>query len=207
MPADLSEEVIGRRAVKIADAASQEQHQERLMRPAAGRGFVKSFEIRCFQSDHADGAEVAQLLPAFDERRRRHIDGKIRDWLSIGERRGAELPRIFQVNWFRKQDGRFLWPGFGENVRVLQWVFERCAGRASGRETPIGTMPRPRDLELWGLSLPAGDLETLLDVDVDGWLHEVPLIREYYAQFGVKPPAALGQELDRLEERLRAARG
>jgi phosphoenolpyruvate carboxykinase (GTP) len=128
-------------------------------------------------------------------------------WLAIGRRKGAQLPRIFYVNWFRKQDGRFLWPGFGENVRVLRWVFERCAGRASGRETPIGTMPRPHDLELWGLSLPAGDLETLLEVDAEGWLHEVPLIREYYAQFGMKVPAALVEELDQLEERLRGARG
>jgi len=126
-------------------------------------------------------------------------------WLAIGRSKGAKLPRIFYVNWFRKQDGRFLWPGFGENSRVLKWVFERCAGKAAGRETPIGTMPRPRDLELWGLTLPAGDLEALLSVDAEGWLHEIPLIREYYAQFGMKLPAALVHELDQLEERLRQA--
>jgi phosphoenolpyruvate carboxykinase (GTP) len=124
-------------------------------------------------------------------------------WLAIGRSKGAKLPRIFYVNWFRKQDGRFLWPGFGENSRVLKWVFERCAGTASGRETPIGIMPGVRDLELWGLTLPAGDLETLLSVDAEGWLHEIPLIREYYAQFGMRLPAELVHELDRLEERLR----
>jgi len=124
-------------------------------------------------------------------------------WFAIGASKGAKLPRIFYVNWFRKQDGRFLWPGFGENSRVLAWVFERCAGRASGRDTPIGTMPRPTDLDLFGLTLPAKDLDTLLSVDTAGWLREIPLIREYYAQFGMKLPPALAQELDKLEERLR----
>jgi phosphoenolpyruvate carboxykinase (GTP) len=125
-------------------------------------------------------------------------------WLAIGRAKGAQLPRIFYVNWFRKEGGRFLWPGFGENVRVLKWVFERCAGRAAGRETPIGTVPTPADLDLWGLDLPAGDLERLLAVDREGWLHEIPLIREYYAQFGVKLPSELAAELDRLERGLRS---
>jgi phosphoenolpyruvate carboxykinase (GTP) len=125
-------------------------------------------------------------------------------WLSIGRSKGGQLPRIFYVNWFRKEGGRFLWPGFGENVRVLKWVFERCAGRAAGRETPIGTVPTPADLDLWGLDLPAGALERLLEVDREGWLHEIPLIREYYAQFGVKLPSELAAELDRLERGLRA---
>src|SRR5512145_157870 len=87
-------------------------------------------------------------------------------WLSIGRTRGARLPRIFYVNWFRKDArGRFLWPGFGDNSRVLQWVFERCAGRASGRETPIGTLPTPGDLELFGLTLRDDALDELLRVD------------------------------------------
>ena len=72
-------------------------------------------------------------------------------WLTIGRRTGAKLPRIFYVNWFRKgADGKFLWPGFGDNSRVLKWVFERCAGKADGRETPIGTVPTPSDLDLVG---------------------------------------------------------
>jgi phosphoenolpyruvate carboxykinase (GTP) len=128
-------------------------------------------------------------------------------WLAIGRTRGARLPRIFYVNWFRKDaKGRFLWPGFGDNARVLQWVFERCAERASGRETPIGTLPTPNDLELFGLSLADDALEQLLCVDHEGWLHEIPLIREYYAQFGVKLPGELSEELDALERRLRADR-
>jgi phosphoenolpyruvate carboxykinase (GTP) len=127
-------------------------------------------------------------------------------WFAIGRRVGAKLPRVFYVNWFRKgENGRFLWPGFGENSRVLAWIFERCAGRAEGRETPIGTVPAPEHLELRGLELPKGDLDTLLAVDREGWLQEIPLIREYYAQFGVKLPAELSQELDQLEKRLRQA--
>ena len=105
----------------------------------------------------------------------------------------------------RKHDGRFLWPGFGENSRVLAWVFERCAGRAGGRDTAIGTIPAPSDLDLTGLSLDAASLDTLLGVDVEGWLAEIPLIREYYAQFGMKLPPELSHELDQLERRLREA--
>jgi phosphoenolpyruvate carboxykinase (GTP) len=128
-------------------------------------------------------------------------------WLTIGLRSGAKLPRIYYVNWFRKQDGKFLWPGFGENSRVLAWVFERCAGRAGGRETPIGTVPAPSDLELTGLALREEQLDTLLGVDVEGWLAEIPLIREYYAQFGMRLPAELSQQLEQLERRLRRAQG
>jgi phosphoenolpyruvate carboxykinase (GTP) len=128
-------------------------------------------------------------------------------WLRIGRTRGAQLPRLFYVNWFRKDaKGRFLWPGYGENARVLQWVFERCAGRSSGRETPIGTLPTPNDLELFGLSIDADALDELLRVDHEGWLHEIPLIREYYAQFGVRLPDELSEELDALERRLRQDR-
>ena len=129
-------------------------------------------------------------------------------WLEIGEREGGELPRIYYVNWFRKSsEGDFLWPGFGDNGRVLRWVFERCAGKAEGRETPIGTIPAPGELDLQGLALDADDIEELLAVDVEGWLAEIPLIREYYGQFGVKLPDALQSELDDLETRLRAQQG
>ena len=129
-------------------------------------------------------------------------------WLTIGRREGAKLPRLFCVNWFRKSDdGKFLWPGYGDNSRVLKWVFERCAGRAAGRETPIGTLPTPGDLELFGLSLEDDALDELLRVDHEGWLQEIPLIREYYAQFGVRLPDELPEELDALEARLRQDRG
>jgi phosphoenolpyruvate carboxykinase (GTP) len=125
-------------------------------------------------------------------------------WLAIGQSRGARLPRIFYVNWFRKGgDGRFLWPGFGDNSRVLAWVSERCAGRADGRDTAIGTLPAAADLELSGLALEGQHLDELLRVDHAGWLEEIPLIREFYAQFGVKLPSELSEELDLLERRLR----
>jgi phosphoenolpyruvate carboxykinase (GTP) len=126
-------------------------------------------------------------------------------WLAIGRTKGAQLPRIYYVNWFRKHDGRFLWPGFGENSRVLAWVFERCAGRAGGRETPIGIVPAPEDLEPSGLELGSEALDALLSVDAEGWLAEIPLIREYYEQFGMKLPPELSHQLEHLERRLRAA--
>jgi phosphoenolpyruvate carboxykinase (GTP) len=127
-------------------------------------------------------------------------------WLAIGERRGAKLPRIFSVNWFRKgADGSFLWPGFGENSRVLAWVFGRCAGKADGQETPIGVVPPPQALDLGVLDLAPAAVEELLRVDIESWLAEVPMIREYYAQFGAKLPKGLATELDELERRLRSA--
>jgi phosphoenolpyruvate carboxykinase (GTP) len=128
-------------------------------------------------------------------------------WLSIGEREGAQLPRIYYVNWFRKSSGGdFLWPGFGDNGRVLKWVFERCGGKADGQETPIGTIPADGELDLSGLALDRDDANELLTVDVDGWLAEIPLIRDYYEQFGVRLPAALSEELSQLEARLKESR-
>jgi len=127
-------------------------------------------------------------------------------WLEIGQREGAQLPRIFYVNWFRKgDDGSFLWPGFGENSRVLKWVFQRCAEKVSGVETPIGVLPGEGELDLEGLDLGAGALDTLTSVDVEGWLSEIPKIREFYAGFGDHMPEGLLAELDALEERLRKA--
>jgi phosphoenolpyruvate carboxykinase (GTP) len=127
-------------------------------------------------------------------------------WLAIGRRPGARLPRVFAVNWFRKgADGKFLWPGYGENSRVLKWVFERCADKANGVETPIGILPGPRDLDVAGLDLQEARLAELLRVDRDAWLAELPLVRAYYEQFGTKLPPELTAQLDRLEQRLRAA--
>jgi phosphoenolpyruvate carboxykinase (GTP) len=128
-------------------------------------------------------------------------------WLHIGQRAGARLPRLYTVNWFRKSaDGDFLWPGYGENSRVLKWIFERCEGTAKAVETPIGNLPAADELELGGLDIDPADLKVLLSVDHDGWLAEVPLIREYYARFGEKLPKELLAEVDGLEKRLRAAR-
>ncbi len=126
-------------------------------------------------------------------------------WLAIGERDGAQLPKIFYVNWFRKgEDGKFLWPGFSDNSRVLKWIFERCDGKAEAVETPIGLLPTKDALDLSGLELDEETLATLLGVDVEGWLAEIPLIEQYYAQFGDRMPAGLLEELEQLKQRLLA---
>ncbi|HEB88189.1 MAG TPA: phosphoenolpyruvate carboxykinase (GTP), partial [Deltaproteobacteria bacterium] len=127
-------------------------------------------------------------------------------WLEIGRREGARLPRIFYVNWFRKGDeGEFLWPGFGENSRVLKWIHDRCGEKVCGVETPIGVLPGRGELDLEGLEIGDAALETLTTVDVEGWLSEIPKIRDDYARFGKHMPAELVAELDKLEARLRAA--
>jgi phosphoenolpyruvate carboxykinase (GTP) len=125
-------------------------------------------------------------------------------YLKIGERKGAQLPRIYYVNWFRANDhGRFLWPGYGENSRVLKWVFERCDGKAHAVETPIGLLPQPADLDTKGMDIREEDLAQLLSVDIDGWLEEIPLIREHFAKFGNHLPEGLTRELEELDQRLR----
>jgi phosphoenolpyruvate carboxykinase (GTP) len=125
-------------------------------------------------------------------------------YLKIGSRRGAKLPKIYYVNWFRTDDnGKFLWPGYGENSRVLKWIFERCDGKVHAVDTPIGRLPEPADLDTTGLDLPAADIAKLLGVDVEGWLAEIPSIRGHFAMFGGHLPEGLNQEVDELEERLR----
>ena len=121
-------------------------------------------------------------------------------WLAIGKRDGADqLPKIFIVNWFRRdEDGRFLWPGYGENSRVLKWVFERVAGTAAAVETPIGHLPAPGSLDLDGLAVTPADLAAILAVDADGWRTAVPQIEAHYAQFGDKLPKELAGQLARL---------
>ncbi|HLI15603.1 MAG TPA: phosphoenolpyruvate carboxykinase (GTP) [Acidimicrobiales bacterium] len=128
-------------------------------------------------------------------------------WLSFAQRVDpAKLPRIFYVNWFRRgSDGRFLWPGFGDNARVLEWVFERCAGRAEAVETPIGLVPAPGALDTRGLALGEAALAELLRVDRDEWLAELPAIAEHFATFGDRLPPALEHELEALRVRLEAA--
>jgi phosphoenolpyruvate carboxykinase (GTP) len=135
-----------------------------------------------------------------------HMADYWRHWLTMGARPGARMPRVYYVNWFRKDaDGRFLWPGFGENSRVLAWIFRRGEGTAEAVETEIGNLPTESSLELDGLDLSADSVRALLGVDVDGWLREVDLMRAHYARFGDRLPPQLRQELDGLEARLRAA--
>jgi phosphoenolpyruvate carboxykinase (GTP) len=125
-------------------------------------------------------------------------------WLGMEKATDPDkLPKIFFVNWFRRDDdGRFLWPGFGENSRVLKWVFERVNGTADAIDTPIGKLPTKEALDLDGLEIDDADLDTILSVDVDGWKAAIPQIREHYARFGDKLPAALNVEVDSLEAKL-----
>jgi phosphoenolpyruvate carboxykinase (GTP) len=129
-----------------------------------------------------------------------------RHWLEIGRRADADkLPRIFYVNWFRKDDdGRFLWPGFGENSRVLEWIFRRCAGDAGARETAIGLVPTPGDVYTDGLDIPAENLEKVLSVDLDALREQLPQVTEHLARFGDDLPDELHAQLEALERRLGA---
>ncbi len=127
-------------------------------------------------------------------------------WLAIGTRPGAKLPKIYYVNWFRRgEDGKFLWPGYGENSRVLKWIFERCSGKIQAKDTPIGRMPNPSDLDVAGLDMPAAKVAQLLSVDAADWTAEVPLIKEHFAKFGSRLPQGLHEEVAKLEARLKAA--
>ena len=125
-------------------------------------------------------------------------------WLAVGKHSSeAALPKIFFVNWFRRDDnGRFLWPGYGENSRVLKWVFERVAGLTDAVDTPIGMLPAPGSLDTTGLGVANDDLDTLLSVDVDGWKAAIPQIRAHYAQFGDHLPDRLTAALDELDAKL-----
>ncbi|MBS0590489.1 MAG: phosphoenolpyruvate carboxykinase (GTP) [Proteobacteria bacterium] len=126
-------------------------------------------------------------------------------WLSF-DKPGAKLPKIFHVNWFRKgADGKFLWPGFGDNLRVLEWILGRCAGSEGALETPIGNVPHADDIDLAGLDLAHAKLDELLDVDLEGWQTEYENIGEYLASFGARMPAALLREHARIGAALAAA--
>jgi phosphoenolpyruvate carboxykinase (GTP) len=133
-----------------------------------------------------------------------HMGDYFAHWLEIGASTDADkLPKLFYVNWFRKSaEGKFLWPGYGENSRVLAWVFDRCADDAPARDTPIGRVPAAGALPLDGLELAPGALDELLDVDPDSWRTELPLIEEHYEQFGDRLPKTLRDELDALGKRL-----
>ncbi len=135
-----------------------------------------------------------------------HMGDYFAHYLEIGDRPGAKLPKIYYVNWFRTDDnGKYLWPGYGENSRVLKWIFERCDGKVHAVDTPIGRLPEPADLDTKGLDLPAADIAKLLGVDMEGWLAEIPSIRDHFAKFGNHLPERLNREVDELEERLRKA--
>jgi phosphoenolpyruvate carboxykinase (GTP) len=124
-------------------------------------------------------------------------------WLAMGDRFGKHAPRIFYVNWFRKSpEGKWLWPGFGDNSRVLKWMCERIDGKVGAVETPIGLMPKEGDLDLTGLAIPAADLKELLRVDADAWKAEISDIKRHFGQFGDRLPARIRKQLDDLGKRL-----
>jgi phosphoenolpyruvate carboxykinase (GTP) len=129
-------------------------------------------------------------------------------WLKMGEKADAtKLPRLFFVNWFRKnEDGKFVWPGFGDNARVLKWIVERLDGQAEAVDTPVGRLPTRAALDLSGLSLSDADLKILLDVDADVWTEEAALIPAFYEKFGDRLPKALWGQHAALTKRLEEAR-
>jgi phosphoenolpyruvate carboxykinase (GTP) len=128
-------------------------------------------------------------------------------WLEIGRHKGAKLPQIFYVNWFRKDDdGKFLWPGFGENARVLAWIFRRTEGKADTVETPIGLVPPAGDggIDTSGLDISEDAIAQLLEVDPEAWKQQLPQMREHYARFGDRLPDQMRAQLEQLEQRLDA---
>ncbi|GGK31112.1 phosphoenolpyruvate carboxykinase [GTP] [Pilimelia terevasa] len=135
-----------------------------------------------------------------------HAGDYFRHWIEMGKGRAGDeslLPRVFYVNWFRRGDeGQFLWPGFGENSRVLKWVVERLEGRGGAVETPVGYVPSAADLDLSGLDVAPADIEAALRIDAEEWKAEIPQITEWFEKFGDKLPAVLWAELDALKARL-----
>jgi phosphoenolpyruvate carboxykinase (GTP) len=134
-----------------------------------------------------------------------HMGDYFRHWLDVAKRDGAQMPRVFYVNWFRKgDDGKFLWPGFGENSRVLAWIFGRVTGEAAAQETAIGLVPPVGEggIDTEGLDVSPEVMAQLLEVDHEGWAAQLPQMKEHYAAFGDKLPAELAEHLTSLEQRL-----
>ena len=124
-------------------------------------------------------------------------------WIAMGAKLGDKAPKIFNVNWFRTDDeGHFIWPGFGDNLRVLKWILDRCEGKADANETAIGYVPNAEDIDLTGLDFDIETLKGILEVDNDLWKAEISGIEEFYAKFGDKLPAELVKELDTLKANL-----
>jgi phosphoenolpyruvate carboxykinase (GTP) len=132
-----------------------------------------------------------------------HIGDYFGNWLSVGKRL-KNPPRIFHVNWFRRdQNADFIWPGFGENIRVLRWIADRAHGRGEAVESPIGYLPAPGAIDLAGLHLPEAARNELFAIDKEGWLREAAEIEEFYGKIGDRLPLSLREELNALRERLK----
>lgn len=124
-------------------------------------------------------------------------------WLEMGEKLGDKAPKIFNVNWFRTDDeGHFIWPGFGDNMRVLMWILNRCEGKADAVETPIGYEPKPEDINIEGLDITVDTIKDLLSVDKELWKEDAKGIEEFYAKFGDKLPTEMRKQLDDMKARL-----
>ena len=136
-----------------------------------------------------------------------HAGDYMNHWLEIGKQADeSKLPKIFQVNWFRKdEEGNWLWPGFGDNARVLKWVVERLDGDAEAVETPVGYVPAPGAIDTTGLAMSEEQVAKALKVDVEEWRKELPLIEEWFAKFGDKLPSQLADELATLKANLENA--
>lgn len=133
-----------------------------------------------------------------------NMGGYFQHWLTMGLRKGAKLPKIYYVNWFRKDaKGNYLWPGFGENSRVLKWIFERSQGTGKAVETPIGFVPAPDALDLKGLDISSDQIKELLEVNKEDWLIEKRELEEYFAIFGDTLPPGIKTEMTELEKRLK----
>ncbi len=132
-----------------------------------------------------------------------HMGDYFRHWLDMGKKLGDKAPKIFNVNWFRTDDeGNFLWPGFGDNMRVLNWIIDRCEGKATAQETAIGYVPQPEDIDLTDLDMDMDTLKSILTVDKDVWSAEAAEIEEHYKKFGDHLPAELRTQLDTLKNNL-----
>ncbi len=132
-----------------------------------------------------------------------HIGDYWQHWFNMGDKLGAKAPKIFYANWFRKSpDGKWLWPGFGENARVLKWMCERVEGSVDAVETPVGYVPKAADLDVNGLEISADEVEELLRIDVEGWKGEVPEIEEYLNAAGARLPERMKAQLAGLKQRV-----
>jgi phosphoenolpyruvate carboxykinase (GTP) len=132
-----------------------------------------------------------------------HMGDYFTHWITMGETLGHKAPKIFYVNWFRKSaGGKFLWPGFSDNSRVLKWMCERVDGKVGAKETPIGLMPKDGDLDLTGLDIPAQNMKELMHVDLKEWKAEIPDIEKHFALFGDRLPEKLRKQFDEFKKRL-----
>ncbi|MDO8525051.1 MAG: phosphoenolpyruvate carboxykinase domain-containing protein, partial [Candidatus Omnitrophota bacterium] len=125
-----------------------------------------------------------------------------RHWLGM-EKKLVYKPRVFSINWFRTDDkGKYIWPGFGDNIRVLKWVIDRVHNRVQAKETPVGLVPHVKDLDLSGLDISKDNIEKLFEIDIEGWLREAGEIEEFFNKFGDRMPVEIWDELRRMKEKL-----